>query len=81
MVEYTSVSDEDILQHFRDVLAPYVIDHQAPQTTELFLSPIRNQEKSGETLMKEIEEILVQATDQEKQEKVSTDVSVMLHTY
>ena len=74
MAEYTtSVSDEDILHHIRDVLAPYVIDHQPPQTTELFLLPIRNQEKSGEMLMKEIQVILIQAIDQEKEEKVHND--------
>ena len=65
------VSDQDILKHFRDVLAPYVIDHQIPLATESFLSPVSwSSHISGDKLVKEIENILLQVTDGEEQEKI-----------
>ena len=80
MAKYTTtVSDQEILDHFRDVLAPYVIKHQTPQTAESFLSPRTwSSHRTGETVVNEIENILLKATDGETQEKVIT-VCVIKH--
>ena len=67
MAEYTTaVSDNDILDHFRDVLALYVLKHQAPQTMESFLTPSNwPSHKSEETVVNEIEIILLKVTDKD----------------
>ena len=81
MAKYTTtVSDQEILDHFRDVLAPYVIKHQTPQTAESFLSPRTwSSHGTGETVVNEIENILLKATDGETQQKVITVCIVIKH--
>ena len=72
MASYTTaVSDQDILQHFKEVLVPFVFENQNPQSTETFLSPSSwSSRRSGETVMKEVENLLLQVTKDEEQEKV-----------
>ena len=81
MAKYTTtVSDQEILDHFINVLAPYVIKHQTPQTAESFLSPRTwSSHRTGETVVNEIENILLKATDGETQEKVITVCIVIKH--
>ena len=81
MAKYTTtVSDQEILGHFRDVLAPYIIKHQTPQTAESFLPPRTwLSHRTGETVVKETENILLKATDGETQEKVITVCITIKH--
>ncbi|CAB4019803.1 Hypothetical predicted protein [Paramuricea clavata] len=80
MAKYTTaVSEEDILQHFKSVLAPYVFENQVPQMTEPFLSPSSwSSQTSGETVVKALENILLDVTKGEDQTTVqrylSTDI-------
>ena len=75
MASYTTaVQDEDVLRHFKEVLVPFVYDNQNPQNAEAFLSP--GSRRSSETVLKEVESLLLQVTKEENQEKVNNFIFI-----